>query len=189
MMQDDYQEYQLGIQTDAGELGWGGTVPKDVRVGVLGEEELRGVWDWKERRTSITWSDFKSFRLFLESECGRGLGRENFSRVRLPCGNQALVYIVRGMVSASKVIMKELRVMERLLRTLNMKVETAWILSSVNVFADRLSRQWDPGDIQVKKRIPRSLRDSCLLGEEGEMFHIGHLDWLHQPRGKWQRMR
>lgn len=82
----------------------------------------------------------------------------------------AVVYIVRVMVRASKVVMKELRVLERLLKVLKVSVETSWLPSGENFYAGRLSRQWDARDIQVMRCVLRSLKDSYHLGEGGAVF-------------------
>lgn len=68
------------------------------------------------------------------------MAEEGVKRVILHCDNVAVVCIARGMVSASKVIMRELRVWERFLGTLKVSVETRWLPSAANVHADRLSR-------------------------------------------------
>ena len=170
LMQEDAQTCDLSIHTDAAELGWGGTVSTDLRPGGEGEKETRGVWDAKDRRESITWRELKAFRLLLESECGARVAGEHVQRIRFFCDNQAVVYIVRAMVSASKVLMKELRILERLLRALKVTVDIKWLPSGENVHADRLSRQWDPTDLQVTRRVLNSLRDSYQLGERGAVF-------------------
>lgn len=82
----------------------------------------------------------------------------------------AVVSIVRGMSSASRVVMKELRVLERLLRVLNVKVETRWLPSVSKDHADRLYKQWDPGDIPVTRIFLRSLQDSFAKGIGGVLF-------------------
>lgn len=41
---------------------------------------------------------------------------------------------------------------------LNVKVNKRWLLSAYNVHADSLSREWDPSDIQVTRRVLRSMQ-------------------------------
>lgn len=61
--------------------------------------------------------------MLLESEFGRRLADAAVRRVRLHCGNMEVVNIIRGMVIAYEVTMKEWRVLERLIRRLYVKVD------------------------------------------------------------------
>lgn len=54
--------------------------------------------------------------------------------------NQAVVYVLNAMLSASRPMMLELRKLEVLLSAIGVKLEARWIPSAVNRFADALSR-------------------------------------------------
>lgn len=118
-------------------MGWG-TVSRELEAGVEGEDFSRGVWLSAERRESINWRELKEFRMLLESQCGSRVADERVQHGRLQCDNMAVLYIVRGMVSSSKVFMKELRVLERLLRAMNVKVDTRRIPSTAKLHANSM---------------------------------------------------
>lgn len=74
------------------------------------------------------------------------------------------------MVSTSRVILKELRVLERILRPMKVKVYPRWLPSAVNIHADRLFWQWDPVDTQVTRRVLLSLEDTYQIEGGGKRF-------------------
>jgi hypothetical protein len=47
--------------------------------------------------------------------------------------------------------------LEVMLRVLGLRIEARWLPSAVNRYADSLSLQWDPGDVQVTEELVRSL--------------------------------
>lgn len=96
----------------------------------------------------------------------------------------AVMYITRGMVSASSVVMNSFILLERLLKEFKVKVGTRWLLSFSNSHADRLSRKWCPGYIQVTRRILCSLHDSCAKGNSGAVFPYRQL--LLAPETQWK---
>lgn len=69
-----------------------------------GNEEERGVWTCKELRESIKWREIRASRMIIQSNCGRRVPDAKLKRVKLYCGNSAVLYIVREMITASKVI-------------------------------------------------------------------------------------
>lgn len=72
----------------------------------------------------------------------------------LHCDISSVDYIVRTMISSFVVAMKELCVLERLPRVFPVKVvETRWLSSASIVLADRTSRQCDPWDGKVTRRV------------------------------------
>jgi hypothetical protein len=78
------------------------------------------------------------------------------------------------MVSASRPMMAELRRLEVMLRTLGVKIETRWIPSAVNRYADSLSRPWDPGDVSVTKELVRLLSNA---------YEVDAFVFPHRPVG------
>ena len=56
----------LCTHSDAADLGWGGTVSRDLSPGVDGKQ-LQGLWDSKEREKTIAWRELRALRLTLES--------------------------------------------------------------------------------------------------------------------------
>lgn len=72
--------------------------------------------------------------MLLHSDCGARVAEDRVRRVRLYYDNVVVVYIVRGTVSASTIIMRELRILKRLLCALKVTVETGWLPSAENVF-------------------------------------------------------
>lgn len=88
--------------------------------------------------------------------------------------NQGVVYILNSMVSASKVMMAELRQLEVLMRVLGVKIEARWIPSAVNKFADALSRTWDPGDARATDALVSSIQKE---------FGLSHVAFRTRPLG------
>ena len=67
------------------------------------------------------------------------------------------------MVLASKEMMVELRNIKELLRVLGVRLEARWIPSTVNRFANTLSRTWDPGDARAIDDLLRSIMTDYRL--------------------------
>lgn len=65
---------------------------------MVGEVEARGIWRSEERLESITWRDFKEFRMFLESVCEDRVVDKHVKRLSLYCDIADVVYIVISMV-------------------------------------------------------------------------------------------
>lgn len=91
-------------------------------------------------------------------------------RVHFYCENAAVLYIVGNMVSVSKRVMTDLRVLERLLRMLRIELSSSWLSSAANAHDDRLSRKWYPRDVQVTRQIVESLWGSYQLNSNAAMF-------------------
>ena len=62
------------------------------------------------------------------------------THIKLWEDNQAVVHIINAMTSKSKELMAELRVINKLLTKLGITIESSYLPSAVNTFADRLSR-------------------------------------------------
>lgn len=184
-MQEE-EEPELAIHTDAAELGWGGTVSASLEAGAPGDMTTPGLWGHVERRESITCRELRAFRLRLEGTCGRRIAEQKARRVRFFCDKLGVVHIIRAMVSASCPMMKELRRLERVLRVLELKIEPLWLPSAANVHADTLSREWDPGDIQVMRRVVDSLTASYRLGENAAIFPYRQLGLPLPLNARWQ---
>ena len=184
---------EVCTHSDAADLGWGGTVSRDMRPGENGVP-MQGIWTVGERAMTIAWRELRALRLVLErlhlappaEEALRGLSptqksaapRENFSgaragkdggvsserptRRKVLCwvDNSAVVHIVKSMVTASREMMPELRLLNDVLERERIVLDVRWIASAENRYADRQSRTWDPSVPQCTRAATDLLRGS-----------------------------
>ena len=172
------EEPQWALHTDAAELGWGGTGGPDEGAGAEGVRKSSGVWTGEDRKQSITLRELRAVALVL----GRGLGvdvqHEDVRRVRLWIDNLGAKFVIQKMSSRSPALMKELRVLHRLVTKLGISLVPQWLPSAANFFADRESRSWDPGDLKIRSKVRRALLSSYA--------HVGvSADgaWAYRPLG------
>lgn len=162
----------LCVHTDAVDVGWGGTVGHSLEAGAHGTE-LQGLWSAAERAKTIAWRELRALTLVLRR---LPAAQRVYDSVRPPVGvrcwvdNQAVVYIVRAMVTASDEIMPELRRLKNVVDSRGIQL-VRWLPSAANRHADRLSRTWDPGEPQLTRSVIESLTASLstLIGR-GTVF-------------------
>ena len=142
-------EADVGMHADAADVGYGGTLGWELEQGRPGMWAGRGFWTAADRVQSITLRELRAVRLLLQQHFAEYVKDDRVKRVLLHEDNRAVVYVLNAMVSASRPLMSELRKLRQLLEVLGVRIEAQWIPSAVNRFADALSRQWDPGDVQA----------------------------------------
>ena len=160
--------------SDAADIGWGGTFGRNMIPGSDGKG-VQGLWNVEETNKTIAYRELRALRLVLEQFChtdcaastGAGparqaLGKAQGAPQRILCwvDNAAVVYIVRAMVTASKEIMPELRLLKRVLDREHLELDVRWISSAMNRHADRLSRTWDPSVPQLSRAVTAFLQKS-----------------------------
>jgi hypothetical protein len=118
----------------------------------------------RKRAEAITLRELKAVRLLLQRHFSSYVAQEDTKRIPLHEDNQAVVHILNAMVSASRPMMAELRRLEVMLRALGIRIESRWLPSAVNRYADTLSRQWDPRDVRVTEELVQSLSNAYALG-------------------------
>lgn len=172
------EEPSWAVHTDAAELGWGGTAGPEEGAGADGRVEASGVWTAEDRKESITLRELRAVSLVL----GRGLGVEvqygDVKRVRLYIDNQGAKCVIAKMTSKAPTLMRELRVLQRLLTRLGISLAPEWLPSAENYFADRLSRTWDPRDLKVRARVRKDVLERYA--------HVGLAEgggWAYRPLG------
>lgn len=74
-------------------------------------------------------------------------------RVRCWVENSAVVYIVRAMVTASRDLMTELRLLKMVIERQCIELDFRWIASAENRYSDRLFRTWDPSTPQCTRAM------------------------------------
>lgn len=151
------------MHTDAADVGYGGTLGPVGESGSLSLWEGKGFWTTEDQEQSITSRELRAVRLLLHRHFSDYVSAPHVWRVLVQEDNQAVVYVLKAMVSASGPMMVELRKLEVLLRVLGVMMEARWIPSAVNRFADALSRTWDPGDIWATVSVTKSIRDQYAL--------------------------
>ena len=169
---------QWAVHTDAAELGWGGTGGPDQGPGAEGMRKISGVWSAEDRKQSITLRELRAVALGL----GRGLGvdvkHQDVRKVRLFIDNQGAKFVIQKMSSKSPALISELRVLHKLITKLGISLAPEWLPSAANFFADRESRTWDPGDLQVRSSVRNAMLNS--------LAHVGVSKdgtWAYRPMG------
>lgn len=150
---------ELCIHSDAADIGWGGTVGRELAAGSPGRE-IQGLWSAPERDKTIAWRELKALRLVLASLPAVETSSRRRRGVRCWVDNQAVVFIVRHMVTASDELMPELRQLKAVLDSRGLEIDVRWIPSAENRHADRLSRTWDPSAPRVTRSAIASLSAS-----------------------------
>lgn len=79
--------------------------------------------------------------------------------------NQAVVAILKAIVSALWPMMAKLRKLYAVLRAWVIRIEARWIPSAVNLFADALSRTWDPGEVSATCKVVESIAREYRVDE------------------------
>lgn len=162
-------EAEICVHSDAADVEWGGTVGADLAAGAPGAE-FQGLWIAAGRDRTIAWREQRALRLVLQrvppphvdSGGRRGVQPDCLPSTEVRCwvDNQAVVFIVRAMVTASDELMPELRLLHGVRDRLNLEIDIRWIPSAANRYADRLSRTWDPTVPQVSRSAIASLSAS-----------------------------
>lgn len=153
------------MHSDAADVGYGGTLGFDEVAGSPGLWEGQGIWAPTDRAESITLRELRAVRLLLSRHFAAYVTRPGVQKLLLHEDNQAVVYVLNAMVSASPAMMVELRRLEKLLKALGVTIEARWLPSAVNKFADALSRTWDPGDAQATAALVQSVSAEYRLSE------------------------
>lgn len=86
--------------------------------------------------------ELRAVRLLLHINFYDYVSEPSVRRILLHEDNQALMYVLNSMGSASKPMMAALRKLEVLMRVMGVKIDARWIQSVVNRFSDPLSRRW-----------------------------------------------
>lgn len=165
----------LTMHSDAADVGYGGTLGMDERAGSQGLWEGQGFWTQADRAESITLRELRAVRLLLHRHFAEYVSRPDVTKILLHEDNQAVVFILNAMVSASAPMMTELRKLEVLMRALGVRVDARWLPSAVNRFADALSRTWDPGDARATAELVQSVASE---------YRLDHVAFRERPLGE-----
>ena len=124
------------------------------------------MWDWQSRAESISYRDLRAVRMLLtnmsrehEPSFGARLRHMGVSTVGLQCDNTATVLVINAMVSASRPMMRELRLLKRELDRLKVHIDARWLPSVLNKYADALSRRFPRGGLRIRRSLRRSVAD------------------------------
>ena len=119
-------------------VGLGGSLGRDLRPPHLSTWECRGLWDPIHRVMPITLLELKSATNNLRA-FSQQLYRHQVKVIKIWEDNQALVSFLNAMTSNSPVLMEELCTIHKLLVRLGISIDSQYLPSAVNRFADRLS--------------------------------------------------
>ena len=150
-----HQTATMAMHSDAStSIGMGGTLGHDLRMGEPGVWEAKGLWDPHLRTKPITFLELRAvtdnLRAFAED-------LRTGTHLRVWEDNQAVVHILNTMTTRSPALMKELRALHRVMLKLGISIESRYVPSAVNRFADRLSRLRSLDDWRINTRSIRAL--------------------------------
>jgi hypothetical protein len=117
---------EMSLLTDAADLGFGGALEPIGQLGDRGLCESQGVWGWEERAAHITYRELKAVLLLLMGNLGQRVKNAGAAKLLLHCENAAVVLIMNAMVTASRPMMRELRLLKCLLDSMGIIVESQW---------------------------------------------------------------
>ena len=170
------------LHTDAADLGYGGTLGPLSNPGEPGLWEAQGVWGWEDRANSISYRELKAVRFLLtkqrlknEPSFGKLLKNEGIHNLDLQCDNLAVVHIAYAMVSASRPMMRELRLLKRELDHIGVTIAAKWLPSVLNKYADALSQRFPHGDLRVRRCVRQSVPDGMQAPSDS---------FPYRPRGE-----
>lgn len=184
---------QAALHTDAADMGYGATLnDTDLSAGAAGMWCEQGVWSWRERAEHITLRELKAVRRALEGGMGRVVLDRGIREVLLHVDNQAVSYIVNGMVSSSPAMMRELRNLKCVLDRMGVHIRSEWLPSAANRFADALSRRFPRGDLRVRRSVRRSIVDGMRVDVDsfpyrplGEPPHFQRIAAYKELASRW----
>lgn len=129
------------VHTDASLGAWGATLSAgETLPGTPGMYEVLGYWDPElRRRAHITELELRTVRLSLTSFMHL-IKTAKEDVVRLYTDNTVTMYVVNAMMSKSKTLMRELRLLHALLWRHGVRLDAQYLPSALNLYADRLSR-------------------------------------------------
>ena len=96
--------------------------------------------------------------MVLTGALGRRLTKHVKHNLLLHIDNQAVVHTKNSFVSASRPMMRELQCLKLVLKTLGFQIKSEWIPSVANLLADRLSRRFSCGDLQIRRQVRHSVQ-------------------------------
>ena len=147
------------IHSDATDVGSGGALnSQDLHPGVSGQWQARGIWTWQDRAESISYRELKAIRLLLSGSLGKHVVQEGHKNVCMHVDNQAVVHITNSFFSASRPMMRELRLLKFVLERLGVHIRSEWIPSVANRFADAPSRRFPRGYLRIPRQLQRSVQ-------------------------------
>lgn len=162
----------LTMHSDAANVGYGGALGSNTLAGSQGSWVAQGFWTARDRAESINLRELRAVRLLLQKSFANYASQPQVRQRLVHEDNQAVVHILNAMVSSSPAMMSELRKLQKLLRVLGVQVESRWLPSAVNKYADSLSRTWDPGDTQASEQL---VKDIC------RQYHFDRPAFLMRP--------
>lgn len=145
------------MDSDAADVGYGGTLGFNPLAGSPGLWEGRGFWTAPERMKSISLREFRTVMLLLHRFFSGYVSHPNIRTLLVHEDNQGVLSIFNAMVLSIPAMISELKKLRKFLQALEVRKEARWLPSAVNRFADALSRTWRPGDIRVSRRLLRSI--------------------------------
>ena len=150
---------QCNLHSDVADVGYGGTLGTDLNPGSTGLWDCQGLWGPYERHNPITMRELRAVRMTLRHHFSQFLRDPRTQHLLVHLDNQPVVRILKAMVSASPALISELRKLRSMLEILGIKIQSRWLPSAVNKYADALSRTWRPTDLRVTEQLVRDLKN------------------------------
>jgi hypothetical protein len=115
---------EMSPHTDAASFGFGGTLGQIGQTGDRGLWESQGIWGWEDRAAHITYRELKAVRLLLMGNLGQRVKDAGAPKLLLHCDTAAVVHIMNAMVTASRPMMRELRLLKHLVDSMGIIVDS-----------------------------------------------------------------
>jgi hypothetical protein len=182
------------LHADSSGYGWGAVLNDNPSY------HARSFWYDDDRHQHITWKELRAVRLAIEAFLPQLRGRN----VLLHVNNTAVVATLSKLTTRSPLMMTELRRLWHLRDVNDISIRPKNIRSAANIMAERLSRELDRDDWQLKPRIFSYLQtawgphsndrfatmESTQLPRFNATSHdpkCEDVDCLHIPDTAWQR--
>jgi hypothetical protein len=100
--------------------------------------------------------------MVLMGTLGERVKKEGIYLLRLCVDNSSVAHVTNAFVVSSRPMMREFRLLKKVLDELWLLLSSEWITSVANKFADALSRRFSPGDLGVGQTLRRSVADGMM---------------------------
>lgn len=101
--------------------------------------------------------ELRDVRKLLDGELGDKSQAAGMHFLRLCIDNTGVAAATRSFCSASRPMMRELRLLKRVLDRRKLRIRPEWLPSAANRFADLLLRKFPSGDAAIRKELVHSV--------------------------------
>lgn len=107
---------------------------------------------------SISYRVLKAIRMLLMGLLRDEAARQGRNELLMHVDSQVVVHVASSFDSASRPLMHELRRLKSVLYNRRTHIHAEWVPSVANKFADGLSRRLPSSELQIRRRMWRSVK-------------------------------